>query len=110
MFPSGPTRFARNVYGLLEKTRSRTLGGMSPDAKITAALDACAAELAERGCPRSVSLFQFALGAMLQRGVISPKFRDDYFVLVTSELETFFPAVSGIRPESRFDLESATHS
>jgi hypothetical protein len=103
LFPEALSRFAKNVYGLAERTKG-SAGQNPPAVHVEGILDACKTELAERGCPRSISLFQFVLGASLEREVFPPKFKSPYRVLVTDALETFCPKVAQIPPENRIHL------
>ena len=80
---------------------------MDPVSLVGTALDAIDAEIAESGgmsFPRSISLLQFCLGSLTNRGVLTAALHQ-YVPLVTDELLDLFPN-SGVLGD-RFDLEES---
>lgn len=105
--PASWSRFCDNLYNV---TRAASRDRGADVAKhVQAALQGVSAELAmlKPGTfPRSVSLLQFCIGALVRNGVLSgPLHR--YTPLVTDELLSLFPECSVLG--AGFDVESESH-
>lgn len=90
--------FAKNVVGLAE---AADWGAWLPlKERVDRILQASVAEAAAQkavGYPSSLTLFQFVLGAAVQRNVIKTRFRrEGYCPPISSSLETFFPKTKQI--------------
>ena len=85
-------------------------GSPNPDsyfcADPKAILNAGDSEIASRGMSRTVSLFQLVLGVVLEKGFAHPVLADRHFAVVTTALETHFPATKQIPVESQCILNN----
>lgn len=95
-------QFAKNVHSLLR--RSQWPNKPSLEQRSQVLVEECANELRRGGWSRSLSLYQFALGVLVERE-LATGFDQGFYTLVTNALEERFPRVSGIRDESRCLLE-----
>jgi ppGpp synthetase/RelA/SpoT-type nucleotidyltranferase len=98
LLPAAPSRTAQSLLTLLSTQQ--------PEVKLKKALRCLQDEidkLGPDGIPRSLSLFQFALGVFLSKGVISPPF-GTFVCHVTPELLILYPATSNI--DRTFDYEN----
>lgn len=97
-------RFAKNVHTLLKKVRQQQhFEKMDRNKKTAFVLEQCFEEVRERGCPMTISLFQFVLGTLVQRDLIEVDFREGYYPLITPELEARFSKTASISTRFRFD-------
>jgi hypothetical protein len=92
------------VHALIRKSRGGEIASLKLREKLAPVLEACDRELRENGWTRTVSLFQFVLGTMLERHLIGPRFADGFYVLVTSSLEDRFPETARITQDFRCDV------
>ncbi|HMO85223.1 MAG TPA: RelA/SpoT domain-containing protein [Lacipirellulaceae bacterium] len=97
--------FAKNVIALAEAADwGNRLALEDRVGKIIAAARAEAENQKAAGYPRSLTLFQFVLGAGVQRGVIRTQFRrENYHPPISSALELIFPKTKQI--SQRCELE-----
>ena len=103
--PDSWTRFCENLYRVILSGVERR--PMDPVSLVDTALDAIDAEIAESGgmsFPRSISLLQFCLGSLTNRGVLTAALHQ-YVPLVTDELLDLFPNSDVLG--DRFDLEES---
>lgn len=85
--------FAKNVVSLVEAADWGKW--VSINDKAAATISEVGKSLENNGGPRfplSITLFQYVLGSLMQSGVVKTTFRKpNYFPLITSALEQFFP-------------------
>jgi ppGpp synthetase/RelA/SpoT-type nucleotidyltranferase len=96
--PKDWSRLAENVHSMLRAGNDRRI---DLDARVQTALDAIEKEigrLGAAGMPRSISLFQFALGVCATNRLVGPQMHR-FSVLVTPELMTIFPATTSLTPQ-----------
>lgn len=101
--PASWGRFLDNLYKVI--TAGRPVRTNNIDALIGDAIDALRSEIrsmSARAFPRSVSLLQFCIGALVTRTVISPTL-NNYVPFITRELTDIFPDSKRIK--NGFDLE-----
>jgi len=105
--PDGWGLFAKNIVGLADAAAwSRWFPLQTRVEKIVLAAIEEAQGLGTERYPRSLSLFQFVLGAAVERGVIPTRFRrDDYCLPISAALEMIFPRTQQIA--IRCNLENA---
>src|SRR5262249_8722427 len=88
-------RFAQNVHAILQSSRHQgILKAADRKQKMSLILQQCDEEIRERGCPRTISLCQFIFGTLVQRNLVELEFKEGYYPLITSELESRFPRTS----------------
>lgn len=102
--PESWVRFSENFRALVVASmRSDRSVGQSKN--IDSALDAIGGSLHDRGraYPMSLSLYQYSLGVLCERGLIT-SVGERHSPILTNEVETFFPATRGLKCKP-FDFE-----
>jgi len=100
LVPKDWSRFVDNVYDLGRRAVNRP----SPDQIATLIIDSVGAELSVLGperVPLSLSLWQFTLASVFNAGLLRIPF-ENYWPLITPQLETLYPRLRDLRP--RFDF------
>jgi len=107
--PESWGRFAQNVLGLVKVADWGSR--LSPEEGVDRVNKAVSAELeksSKGSFPRTLSLFQYVFGTVIQNSVIGVSFRrSNYFPPITSELEARFPRTREVRQRCDMSIYQA---
>ena len=104
--PSNWSRFCDNVFNLLKASKIHydRWKLLKLSKKVVKVLKIEIDKLGYDRFPRSISLFQFVLGVLIENNILKPPMKNNYFPFITPELVTFFPMVQEF--DRKFEFEN----
>ena len=95
--PTNWTRFCENVYNLMKA--SFKINKYKIPVVAEKAIEVLTGEIEDLGYnkfPRSISLFQFVMGALIEKDIIKLPLKEKYYPFITTQLIDLYPKISEI--------------
>jgi len=100
--PHDWTRFSNNIYDMVRaSSKGHRKQPLDISNEVSRAMDAAVKDLGRDRIPLSISLVQFVFATLFTAGMLAEPL-DGYCPVITSDLETLYPALNAF--QSRFDF------